>query len=52
MHTERAHLLYLELAVLAVLQRTQAFVVEREPLRLMAGDSAAHLPLSATVNVR
>ncbi|HEX5184248.1 MAG TPA: glycoside hydrolase family 3 C-terminal domain-containing protein [Allosphingosinicella sp.] len=30
----------------------QAFVVEREPVRLMAGDSSAHLPLSATVTVR
>ncbi|MDB5721390.1 MAG: Beta-glucosidase [Alphaproteobacteria bacterium] len=30
----------------------QAFVVEREPVRLMAGDSSAHLPLAATLAVR
>ena len=32
--------------------RSQAFVVEREPVRLMMGDSAAHLPLKATIQVR
>ncbi len=30
----------------------QAFVVEREPVRLMVGDSSAHLPLSRTIRVR
>lgn len=32
--------------------QTQAFAVEREPVRLMLGASSADLPLSATVQVR
>jgi beta-glucosidase len=32
--------------------QSQSFVVEREPLRLLAGPSSADLPLTATVQVR
>jgi beta-glucosidase len=32
--------------------KSQSFVVEREPVRLLAGDSAAHLPLSTRIEVR
>jgi len=32
--------------------KSQSFVVEREPVRLMVGDSSANLPLTRTVQVR
>jgi beta-glucosidase len=32
--------------------QSQSFVVEREPVRLMVGDSSASLPLTSTVQVR
>jgi len=32
--------------------QSQSFVVEREPVRLMVGDSSANLPLTRTVQVR
>jgi len=32
--------------------KSQRFVVEREPVRLMVGDSSADLPLRTTVQIR